>query len=159
MKGKRAPKRSWGPCCGACVCRGRGRWGGWGTFLLFCLIKAGHLGLFATLAEAGAQSWPLISPTGAAGEFAQLAERGVTAVEKVLALQRVPMFARVDAADMLALSRIARVAPFDAGARLFEASTAPALWVVLSGDAVLESPGLPGFSVPVDDLLGPPDED
>jgi ATP:ADP antiporter, AAA family len=96
-------------------------------------------GLFATLAEAGAQSWPLVTPTGAGVEFTQLAERGITAVEKVLALQRVPMFARVEAADMLALSRIARPASFETGARLFDASTAPALWVFLSGEAVLES--------------------
>src|ERR1051326_3112925 len=26
---------------------GMGRWGGWGTFLLFCVIKAIHLGLFS----------------------------------------------------------------------------------------------------------------
>jgi AAA family ATP:ADP antiporter len=96
-------------------------------------------GLFATLAEAGAQAWPLVTPTGAGAEFAQLAEGGVTAVEKVLALQRVPLFARVDAPDMFALARIARAVPFESGARLFDASTAPALWVVLSGDAVLES--------------------
>jgi apolipoprotein N-acyltransferase len=29
---------------------GMGRWGGWGTFLLFCAIKAIHLGVFAMLA-------------------------------------------------------------------------------------------------------------
>jgi AAA family ATP:ADP antiporter len=96
-------------------------------------------GLFATLAEAGSESWPLVSPTGAGAQFAQLADSGVTAVEKVLALQRVPMFARVDAADMLAVSRTARVSSFDQGAKVFDASTSPALWIVLSGDAVLES--------------------
>src|SRR5947207_14346883 len=36
---------------------GMGRWGGWGTFLLFCLIKAGHLGLFATLAAIVLRHW------------------------------------------------------------------------------------------------------
>src|SRR5579884_424969 len=29
---------------------GMGRWGGWGTFLLFCVLKAIHLGVFAMLA-------------------------------------------------------------------------------------------------------------
>src|SRR5579864_1348085 len=29
---------------------GMGRWGGWGTFLLFCLAKAIHLGVFSLLA-------------------------------------------------------------------------------------------------------------
>ncbi len=105
-------------------------------------------GLFATLAEAGTQAWPLVTSTGAAAQFSQLAEDGVTAVEKVLALQRVPIFARVETADMLALSRIARVASFDTGARIFDASAAPALWLVLTGDAMLESLD-GGRSVPV----------
>ncbi|HYX80855.1 MAG TPA: cyclic nucleotide-binding domain-containing protein, partial [Gemmatimonadales bacterium] len=94
------------------------------------------------------QAWPLVMPTGAGAEFAQLAEGGVTAVEKVFALQRVPMFARVDAPDMLPLARVARAVPFASGARLFDASTAPGLWVVLSGDAVLESLD-GGRSIPV----------
>lgn len=34
-----------------------GRWGGWGTFVLFCLIKAGHLGLFAMLAAIVLRHW------------------------------------------------------------------------------------------------------
>src|SRR5581483_5252240 len=29
---------------------GMGRWGGWGTFLLFCVLKAIHLGIFSLLA-------------------------------------------------------------------------------------------------------------
>src|SRR5580700_7222125 len=29
---------------------GMGRWGGWGSFLLLCVIKAIHLGLFSMLA-------------------------------------------------------------------------------------------------------------
>ena len=29
---------------------GMGRWGGWGSFLLFCVLKAIHLGIFAMLA-------------------------------------------------------------------------------------------------------------
>jgi apolipoprotein N-acyltransferase len=36
---------------------GMGRWGGWGTFLLFCVLKAVHLGLFATLAGGLAGRW------------------------------------------------------------------------------------------------------
>src|SRR4051794_14873304 len=112
-------------------------------------------GLFATLAAAGRQSWPLVTSTGAGLEYAQLADRGVTPVEKVLALQRVPMFARVDAPDMLALSRIARAVPFESGAKLFDASTAPALWVFMSGDAVLASlDGGPSTSVTSGDAVG-----
>ena len=96
-------------------------------------------GLFATLTDAGAHTWPLIMPTGVGGEFARLAEDGVAPVEKVLALQRVPIFSRVDADDMLALGGIARVVPFAAGARLFDAATPPALWVLLSGGASVDS--------------------
>src|SRR5438105_14644382 len=36
---------------------GMGRWGGWGTFILFCLIKALHLGLFAMLAAVVLPHW------------------------------------------------------------------------------------------------------
>ncbi len=36
---------------------GMGRWGGWGTFLLFCLIKAAHLGVFAMLAAIVLRHW------------------------------------------------------------------------------------------------------
>src|SRR5579883_1914691 len=31
---------------------GMGRWGGWGTFALFCIAKAGHLAVFSLLAAA-----------------------------------------------------------------------------------------------------------
>jgi len=36
---------------------GMGRWGGWGTFLLFCVLKAIHLGIFATLAAIVLPKW------------------------------------------------------------------------------------------------------
>jgi CRP-like cAMP-binding protein len=96
-------------------------------------------GLFVTLTEAwGPGALPVVTPTGAASDFATFADQGITAVEKVLALQRVPMFARVDAPDMLALAGAARTVPIAAGARLFEASAPPALWIVLSGEITLE---------------------
>ena len=36
---------------------GMGRWGGWGTFLLFCLAKAIHLGVFSLLAAVVMRTW------------------------------------------------------------------------------------------------------
>ncbi len=36
---------------------GMGRWGGWGTFLLFCLAKAIHLGVFSMLAAVVLRGW------------------------------------------------------------------------------------------------------
>ena len=112
-------------------------------------------GLFGTLAAAwGERDWSLMSPTGAAAEFAQLADGGLTAVEKVLALQRVPLFARAEAPDMLALAGIARTMPISAGARLFEASAPPALWIILSGDLLLETDGHSGTHVEPGSTIG-----
>jgi CRP-like cAMP-binding protein len=98
-------------------------------------------GLFATLTQAwGPAAVPLVSSTTAGGDFQTLADKGLTAVEKVLALQRVPMFTRVDAGDMLPLANAAHTVPIVAGGRLFEASASPALWVVLAGEVSLEIP-------------------
>ena len=36
---------------------GMGRWGGWGTFLLFCLAKAVHLGVFSLTAAIVLRHW------------------------------------------------------------------------------------------------------
>jgi apolipoprotein N-acyltransferase len=36
---------------------GVGRWGGWGTFLLFCVLKAIHLGVFSMLAAIVMNTW------------------------------------------------------------------------------------------------------
>ena len=44
---------------------GMGRWGGWGTFVLFSLIKSLHLGLFALLAAIVIRKWYAI-PAAAA---------------------------------------------------------------------------------------------
>jgi apolipoprotein N-acyltransferase len=44
---------------------GMGRWGGWGTFILFCIIKAAHLGLFAMLAAIVQRHWYAIPAVAA----------------------------------------------------------------------------------------------
>lgn len=113
-------------------------------------------GLFATLSDgAGPNAWMPVSPTGAAPELAQLAEGGLTPIEKALALQRVPIFARIHAAEMLDLAQITRTVAMPAGARLFEASAAAALWVLLSGELTLQDDrGSPGGAARGGDVLG-----
>ena len=66
-------------------------------------------GLFATLAESGASpdSHSPVHPTGAATELQQIATGGLSPIDKVLALQRVPIFARVSADEMRYLANIA----------------------------------------------------
>ena len=44
---------------------GMGRWGGWGTFILFSLIKSLHLGIFALLAGIVISSWYAIPAVAA----------------------------------------------------------------------------------------------
>jgi CRP-like cAMP-binding protein len=96
-------------------------------------------GLFATLADrVDTQTAAAVSPTGAAAELEQLAEGGLTPVEKVLALQRVPLFARVSADEMPHLAAIAESVPMSAGSALFPASAPAAVWLLLSGEVSLE---------------------
>jgi ATP:ADP antiporter, AAA family len=96
-------------------------------------------GLFATLAErCEAERAQLVVPTAAAPELEQLARGGLSPVEKVLALQRVPLFARVAADQMQHLAMIAQTVNLTAGSPLFAAAAPPALWVVLAGEVSLE---------------------
>jgi AAA family ATP:ADP antiporter len=113
-------------------------------------------GLFATLSEgAGPNAGMPVMPTGAAAELAQLADGGLSPLEKALALQRVPIFSRIHAAEMLDLAQITRTVPIAAGSRLFEASAGAALWVVLSGELTLEDDrGNPAGAAHGGDVLG-----
>jgi CRP-like cAMP-binding protein len=72
-------------------------------------------------------------------DLVELARSGLTPVEKVLALQRMPMFARVSADEMRQLADIAQAVEMTGGATLFTESAAPALWLVLSGEVTLSS--------------------
>ena len=95
-------------------------------------------GLFASLA--GRSEWPaaaLVQPTGAAADFARLAAGGMTGVEKVLALQRVPLFAAVHATGMQQLAAVAEPVTMTAESELFPESAPAAMWLVLSGELVL----------------------
>jgi ATP:ADP antiporter, AAA family len=96
-------------------------------------------GLFTTLTDRpSGLPTTFVTPTGGARELEQLATGGLTPVEKVLALQRVPMFTGVSAEEMLTVATLARSVELKSGARLFDASHPPALWLVLSGELSLD---------------------
>jgi len=97
-------------------------------------------GLFTTLAErADPASISDLRSTGSVSEFRELTADGLSPVEKILALQRVPVFARIAADEMGALAAIVRTVPMTAGTALFSASAPAALWVILSGEVALDA--------------------
>jgi CRP-like cAMP-binding protein len=98
-------------------------------------------GLFTTLAggvEADARG--PVGSTGAAADLVQLSMGGLSPIEKVLAVQRVPVFSRIAADQLRHVAEITRTVEMTAGAVLFEASAPPALWLILSGEITLEDP-------------------
>ena len=64
-------------------------------------------GLFATLADRGGEPDRPVHPTNAVRELAQLAAGGLTPIDRVFALQYVPLFARVSADEMPHLASVA----------------------------------------------------
>jgi HEAT repeat protein/CRP-like cAMP-binding protein len=112
-------------------------------------------GLFATLSATP----PGVTATeaGTAGAaLEELARSGLTPVEKVLALQRVPLFARVVAEEMRHLADITTAVDLTPGASPFTESAAPALWLMLSGEMSLASSAanLPPRTVRSGDIMG-----
>src|SRR4029453_5428407 len=97
-------------------------------------------GLFTTLAgRVDPATVGNLQSTGAGAEFTALATESLLPVEKILALQRVPVFGRIAADEMGALAGIVRTVVMTAGTALFSESAPVALWVVLSGEISLES--------------------
>ena len=95
-------------------------------------------GLFATLSATP----PGVTATEAGtvgADLVELARSGLSPVEKVLALQRVPLFARVAADEMRHLADAAQAVDLAPGVAPFAESAAPALWLVLSGELALSS--------------------
>ena len=94
-------------------------------------------------------------PTQAARELAQLASGGLTAIERVFALQYVPLFRRVSADEMQQLATVAAPVTMTAGSVLFPESAPPALWLLLTGEVVLESStGQPPVTARGGDIIG-----
>jgi ATP/ADP translocase/HEAT repeat protein/CRP-like cAMP-binding protein len=110
-------------------------------------------GLFATLSDFMEGAASPVHPTGASGELEELALSGLSPVEKVLALQRVPLFSRVSADEMRQLAEITQTVPLTEGTVLFPESAAPALWVILSGEVSLQATA----TQPVAAIAGPGD--
>ena len=98
-------------------------------------------GLFATLAErVDPVTCANVQSTESAPELQQIATDGVLPVEKILALQRVPVFARIAADEMGAVAGVAQTIMMTAGTSLFTESAPVALWLMLSGELSLEDP-------------------
>jgi AAA family ATP:ADP antiporter len=111
------------------------------------------VGLFTTLAKRGDED--LVHSTGAASELSALAARGLPPVQRVLALQRVPIFSRVSAEEIRPLADIAQPVTMEAGAALFNESTPAALWLLLSGEVQLNSPaGAAPITARTGDVVG-----
>lgn len=95
-------------------------------------------GLFASMAD-GAQSggWNQVFPTGAGAELEHLADDGMLPVEKVLAIERVPIFAQISPAEARYLASITHTVRMQQGAHLFHAADPPSTWLILSGEVAL----------------------
>jgi ATP/ADP translocase/HEAT repeat protein/CRP-like cAMP-binding protein len=113
-------------------------------------------GLFATLSSAPPGVSGTIQSTAAAADLGQLAAGGLTPVDKVLALLRVPLFARVAADEMRQLADVAQAVTLQRGAALFATSAPAALWLVLSGAVVLKGsdPDKPPIAVRGGEVIG-----
>ncbi len=96
-------------------------------------------GLFSTLADrADPAVVSNLQSTGAAHELENLAADGLLPVEKILALQRVPVFSQIGVEEMRPLADIAHTVTMTAGSPLFSASGPVSLWLLLSGDISLD---------------------
>jgi CRP-like cAMP-binding protein/HEAT repeat protein len=99
-------------------------------------------GFFTTLAKrVDPSTVSNLQSTGATTELRELAADGLLPVEKILALQRLPVFSRIAPDEMAALASTTETVVMKAGSSLFTESAAVALWVVLSGEVSLEDVG------------------
>lgn len=99
-------------------------------------------GFFATLAKRVEPSiCSNLQSTGATTELSELAADGLLPVEKILALQRLPVFSRIAPDEMAALAATTETIVMKAGSSLFTESTPVALWVILSGEVSVEDVG------------------
>jgi CRP-like cAMP-binding protein len=113
------------------------------------------IGLFATLAARGERADFPVHHTAAGAEFEALLADGLAPVEKVLALQRVPVFSRVSAEEMRPLADAAQIVSMTAGSPLFTESSPPAVWLLLSGEIALDgSGGAPPITAAGGDVIG-----
>jgi CRP-like cAMP-binding protein len=112
-------------------------------------------GLFAEMAHRAED--PMCAPvesTGAASDLRQLATDGLSPVEKILALQRVPYFTQLPTEETQLLAAIARTITMTTGTQLFAASSPPATWLVLSGEVQLAQPEGRSLTARGGDVIG-----
>jgi len=95
-------------------------------------------GLFAMLAALGEGGDRPIHPTNAARELEQLAQGGLAPIDRVFALQYVPIFGRVSAEEMTHLAAVAAPVEMKEGTVLFAESSPAAVWLTMTGEVVLE---------------------
>ena len=67
-----------------------------------------------SLVERAEMRGMIVQPTGAEKELGQLATGGLSPIEKVLALQRIPLFSRASAEEMRAVADLALWHAFEA---------------------------------------------
>jgi HEAT repeat protein/CRP-like cAMP-binding protein len=96
-------------------------------------------GLFATLAEQSEEGERMVRDTQARGELEQIANGGLTAIDRVFALQYIPLFRRVSVEEMQHIAAIATPVEMNVGTVLAPASAPPALWLLLTGEVSLDS--------------------
>jgi hypothetical protein len=113
-------------------------------------------GLFATLCDhASGAGLELVQPSAAAPrDVERHPGEAVRPVEKVLALERAALFARLSPDEAAQVAEITRTVPLVAGATLFDAATPPSIWIVLFGGIALRSPEGATTEVHAGDVLG-----
>ena len=94
-------------------------------------------GFFRTLAERSSARVPPIVRGTPGDEISRLAAGQLTPIQKVLALQRIPVFSKISGEEMLHLASIARQVPFETGQTLSDETDPPVLCMVLSGELAL----------------------
>lgn len=95
-------------------------------------------GLFAALAGRAREGWGQVFPTGAGPELGRLGADGMLPVEKVLAIQRVPIFSQLSPEEARYLAAITRTVTMKEGTHLFRAADPPSTWLILAGELTLE---------------------
>ena len=112
-------------------------------------------GLFSTLIEhpAFAHRRVIVKGEGAA-DLGRLAEEGVKPVERVLALQRIDLFAGFPADELLQLANVARSVAYREGQELFQEADAPAIVLLLDGTLSLDVEGQPPITADAGDAVG-----
>lgn len=98
-------------------------------------------GLFRLLLHSPSGSgWRSVLASDAPAEIQRLASGGLSPIEKVLVLQKIPAFERGTAEELLALADLTRHVDLKAGATLFSESERPSIYALLSGQLSFQRP-------------------